>query len=368
MKKKNNAVEFWRFIMTFGVVAAHVNRYYRDTETVIFAGSGQVMILFLVLMGYFLYQGFQSKKLKGEHKDKSASKIAVDYLGNRCIRLLPVLIISVLLCFFIRSAFINGTPISEWPKLLINSTFEFFGLSMTGINWTGDSALWFPAGWYISSAIIAGYFMTYLLAKNEDKFIGFIAPLTAIIVFGWSSITGNGFRWMNSFYDLGLFAPIYVFAGMSIGVIIWKLVNSLSKIEFSKGLKIGLTVVHTALAAFLLVNLLGTKLVFNDYIMYFWITIETIIVLLNKDYLTKLMNNKLTGALGGLTIYMYGGHRAWAFFFPAKFAGMGYYSIMTCVVVSTIVTAILMKILCEKGIIPLINKITEKAKKNKIAE
>lgn len=120
--------------------------------------------------------------------------------------------------------------------------------------------------------------------------------------------------------------------------------------------------------AFLLINLLGTVSHFNDYIMYFWITVETFIVLLNKDYLTKILDNEVMGALGGLTIYMYGGHRAWAFLFPAIFPEMSYYPIMILVVTSTILTAILMKIVIENGIVPLIYKIIDKAKKNTIKE
>ena len=96
-KVKNNTIEFWRFLFTIVIVASHINRNYMGKEgvTTIFGGAGNVLVIFLVLSGYFLMRSYQSSKERGETKDNSPAKMAAKYLGKRVRRLYPLLLLGI---------------------------------------------------------------------------------------------------------------------------------------------------------------------------------------------------------------------------------------------------------------------------------
>lgn len=109
-----------------------------------------------------------------------------------------------------------------WDLLMIvaGSIPDLLSIQMSGIYYpTHNGALW-----YVSSMIIAGYFLSYAYLNNKETYIKLLAP--AFVIIGYAMInyyTGN----LDSIgKDKSLILPlglIRAFASMSLGVISYEL-------------------------------------------------------------------------------------------------------------------------------------------------
>ena len=376
-KVKNNTIEFWRFMFTIVIVASHINRNYSSKEgvTTIFGGAGNVLVIFLVLSGYFLMRSYQSSKERGKN-NVSPAKQAVMYLGKRIKRLYPLLLLGIFTCFIARNIFVLHNPISTWPHLFVSSILEMSGIVITGIGMS-EPDLWFPAGWYISVLMVCGYLVYYLVAKDEDKFKGFTGPMIIFLVYGYWFMSGLGGRWFNmAFNNLVCNGLLRGLAGISLGVVLYEPIQSLKKLEFGSVGKTVLTIFNACVIAFVcwavysndanyatgfISGNAGMSTTF--YIISFAIIILTILAIMNKDYISTALNNKVSGFLGKNAIYMYIAHIAWAFCLPVVFSDAPYYTMMVAICILTFVTGLLFMLLDEYAFQPGIDKLIAGYKK-----
>ena len=99
--------------------------------------------------------------------------------------------------------------------------------------------------------------------------------------------------------------------GMLIGVMVFYMVRSLSAREFSKGAKAALTVLNVVVSALLLWYILWQPTYFKleRWTVAFLCIALITLSLLNRDYLTAALNNKVTnsifGYLGSISLYIY---------------------------------------------------------------
>lgn len=157
--------------------------------------------------------------------------------------------------------------------LFLNHLFEFFALYLTGlgmgINYDGlfgelpaEFITLCQPVWFVSGLFIASYILYYLLAKNEKLTLGIIVQCVAMFFYGSLWIEGSQANWPN-FFSIG-------------------------------DLKINAALIE-----------MFCQLGFGWPASYIIALIFTFHVLLNKDYATKVLNRKIFGVLGGLSMHLY---------------------------------------------------------------
>ncbi len=343
VKKRNVAIEIWRFFAAFAIIGFHVgwiiartcngaNGYWMTPTNTWFFGSSEILLLFTVTAGYFMVSHYKKLAKDPKYKERSAMSRAGEYTWTRIKALLPVLILGYILGVVICTKFYYPDyGFQETCVMLFNSIWEFLGFHAAGLRSEGGEFFNLNGPlWFISAMVIVGYFIYWGLCKDEDKMAGFWAPLISIFFAGWWSFTGTraaqtawstlGFQTASTNgmsgaagaatptlgFNNGL---IFVTIGMLIGVILYYLVEKLK--ERGDKVSIGLTVLNIAITA-----LLGWYIIYQPT----WFKLERwpvaflcIMVvgmsLLNKDGLTRVLNNqytnKLFGYLGGISLYVY---------------------------------------------------------------
>ena len=343
VKKRNVAIEFWRFFTAIAIIGFHVgwiiarscngsNGYWMTPTNTWFFGSSEVLLLFTITAGYFMVSHYKKLAKDSKYNERSALSRAGEYTWTRIKGLLPVLILGYILGVIICTQFFYPDyGIKETFTMLFNSVWEFLGFHATGLRSLGGEFFNLNGPlWFISAMIIVGYFIYWGLCKNEDVTAGFVAPIVTIFLAGWWSFTdtraaqtawstfgaqlastnGMGGSATSTTATIGFNnGLIFVMLGMLIGVILYYVIEKLKEHEFKSTL--GLTLLNIFVTV-----LLGWYIIYQPT----WFSLERwpvaflcIMVvglsLLNKDKLTKLLNNDFTNGffsyLGGLSLYVY---------------------------------------------------------------
>lgn len=379
VKKKNNAVEFWRFIFTIAVAFGHFNSFTWaakiPAEDLIMTG-GRVLGLFLFLSGYFMMVSFKRKQAKKETEKEAPGKQAWKYTGKRWLGLYPAMLGGVVLAFIVRN-WIAGTPLSKIPSLLAGSLFEFLGLYQLGlvgyneqksteqllefINEGNVSPLWNGPLWYISAILIVSVIIYYVLAKNEDFFIAFFCPIVIIGSYGFSMLNQGAAFLRTTTGWLGIPNNLLrVAAGICVGCLMYYVVEYLKKKEFSKKLTVTFTILNALLIAFFIYTI-WNGIAWNEFANNAFIIPFTIIMLVQKDLISKLLDNGVSAYLGKLSLYFYCCHIVFVFLLPYLFPDMSYITMAIAFVVACFIWSNVMMLFDDFVVTPLIRNKLKKA-------
>lgn len=343
VKKRNVAIEIWRFFAAFAIIGFHVgwiiarscngsNGFWMTPTNTWFFGSSEILLLFTITAGYFMVSHFKRKSQDPKYKERSAMSRAGEYTWTRIKSLLPVLILGYILGVIICTKFFYPDyGIQEVFVMLFNSIWEFLGFHAAGLRSLGGEFFNLNGPlWFISAMIIVGYFIYWGLCKDEDKMSGLIAPLLTIFFAGWwsftdtraaqtawstlgfqtASINGMGGSASAATPTIGLNnGLIFVMLGMLIGVILYYLIEKLK----TKGEKtsMGLTILNVVITALLVWYIVyqPTWFKLERWPVAFLCIMVVGLSLLNRDGLTKALNNDATSKvfayLGGLSLYVY---------------------------------------------------------------
>lgn len=240
-KPRNYAVDFWRFFATLAVCWGHMGSVgFRFVGGVFYPEStlltsGPVLGVFLVFTGYFLMKSYEGKKLKGLNEGKTPSQLALTYLKSRYIGLWPALFMGTLFGFIMSfigaytglwhgKLFMVGEEFNGVKDIFaaLNTTaLQWFGLDSTGIlSDTGWAFQWNSPLWYISAIFVGGYFLYYLLCKNEDLTRGLIVPIIVIVCPCVWALNGSLSMNDRSVLFLGIFDNALAFGtwGTALGI------------------------------------------------------------------------------------------------------------------------------------------------------
>ena len=344
-KQRNVAIELWRFLISVAITGFHVGwiiamscqgqyGYWMERSNWFF-GSSEVLLIFTVTAGYFMVAHFKSRSGKDpEYALRSAASRAWDYTWTRIKSLLPVLILGYLLGVIISTPFFYPEyTVQDYLSMILNSIWEFLGFHAAGLRSTGNQFFNLNGTlWFISAMIIIGYFLYWLLCKSEDTFSGFIAPAFTIFLTGWwaftntraaqtawstfgaqtASTNGMGGGASDVTATIGFNnGTIFVMDGMLIGVLLYYAIAKLSERELKSGAKIALTCLNLFVSVLLLWYVIYQPTYFNlqRWTVAFLCILEIGLCLLNRDHLTKLLNNAATNKffafLGSISLYVY---------------------------------------------------------------
>ncbi len=387
-KKRNVAIELWRFIIAVSIIGFHIgfiiartcngsNGYFMNPESKWFFGSSEVLLIFTLTAGYFMVAHHEKLEKDKVYSAKSASKRAWEYTWSRIKGLLPVLIIGYILGVIICTKFYYPDyNLQQTLTMIINSAWEFLGFHSVGLRSSGNEFFNLNGPlWFISAIIIVGYFLYWLLCKNKDLLVGLIAPFGFIFFTGWWCFTGTrasqtawstfGFQTASTNgmggnatdatatlgFNNGL---IFVLIGLLGGIILYYLVKAIKNYKFSDLGKWGLTLLNLACSGLLLWYTIYQPTYFNleRWTVALLIIVVITLSLLNKDYLTKLLNNdythKLFAYLGSISLPIYMLHYPIAIFVIRSFGkntaemAYGFWEIFLPAVVLTIIFSALL--------------------------
>lgn len=332
-KEMNYTIEFYRFMFAVNFVIIHALMvipigYLKGFP--IFLSALDIIIPFMAFSGYFMMRGFKKSQASGELSEKGASKIAWEYLKKRLIALFPLVLLGNTLGFIATNIWM-GTPLKDIPIHLINAAGEFFGLYIAGIGFGNPSVGMWGEGvrvlqclntpmWFMSGIFVVGYFVYYLLAKNEKLYASFIAPLAIILFYGSNYQLTSVPMWydIHSYgsFNVAMGMPL-MFVGFSIGILLWYPIDALKNHEWTKGEKTLLTIVQIFLTFFVFertwVSLTSPM---GQYFNVGWVNVHLLsivfsfLVLLNVDGCTRfpLFSSKIWKIPGRLALYIYSIH------------------------------------------------------------
>ena len=310
-KQRNVAIELWRFIMAIAIIGFHagfiIARSCNETTGFFmevsnwFFGSSETLLVFTVTAGYFMAAHFTKRKNDPAYMSRSAASRAWEYTAARIKTLLPVLIIGYIIAIVVCTSFYYPDyKTQDVLVMIVNSIWEFLGFHAAGLRSTGNEFFNLNGPlWFISGMIIAGYFMYWALCKNEDVFSGFVTPLLAIFFAGWWCFTGTRAS-QTAWSTFG--AQTTSTNGMGGSA------TDATAREFSKGAKAALTVLNVVVSALLLWYILWQPTYFKleRWTVAFLCIALITLSLLNRDYLTAALNNKVTNSyLGSISLYIY---------------------------------------------------------------
>lgn len=329
-KKQNNAVQFYRLMFCLSFAAIHVWQVF---PTMSGKPPAQIwnldcMLPFMAFSGYFLMQSYRSTKGRVQKAGGTLAKpsvLAGKYLWSRVKALWPVYFIGTMMGFVVQ-CMRYGTTLAEVPLFLINALPELVGIQITGIgignNYVGAYVLDSGAAgaltlngplWFITAIFIAGYLVYYLIAWNEEIYLGLITPVATAILFATHHLQGVDPMWL--YYDnIGSFllnaGLLKMICLMSVGAMMWKGVQRLKDVEFKRGFYVFLTIVQTAMGIFFVyrtwtpyTSRFGLDISFSS--IYLLSIPFTFLLLLNKDGFTHFMDRKIWAFGGKLALYFY---------------------------------------------------------------
>ena len=331
----NYTIEFYRFMLALNYCLVHCLMVFPmfvfGSNVPFFYAGLDVIVPFMAFSGYFMMKGYEKQRPAAQKLGLSPSRQAWNYLKSRLISLGPAFVTASVGGFVMLNIW-NRTPLKNWIIHFLNAIFEWLGLQITGLGFGNPSVglAWFPEPgawppvqmlasplWFISGIFVAGYMVYYLLAANKDRFIGFIAPVTALLFYSIHYLTGEQPMW----YQLTTIGGIKIaqgwpemFVGLSLGCLLYVAVEKLKDKKFSKGMLIFMTIIQ--IFGTLIVIIRSWVPIFIPFGVWFdmhwaavhmWTLIFTFLVLLNKDYCTrcKIFSSKIWATPGRLAFYFY---------------------------------------------------------------
>lgn len=389
VKKRNSAIELWRFMIAVAIIGFHIgfiiantcngsNGYYLESTNWFF-GSSEVLWIFTLTAGFFMVSHFKKRAADKDYKERSASSRAWEYTWSRIKALIPVLIIGYILGVIVCTSFYYPDyNLQEICTMIVNSFWEFLGFHATGLRSLGNEFFNLNGPlWFISAIIIVGYFLYWGLCKNEDLTAGIISPIIFIFLGGWwcftdtrasqtawstfgaqtASTNGTGGAATDATAIFGVNnGLLFVLMGMVAGIMLYYLIQKIKDHKFTPAGKSALTLLYIVSAGLLLWYTIYPATWFN--LERWTVALLCIIVigltLLNKDKITSLLNNKYTSKLfdylGSISLHIYMLHYPVAIFI-LKLLGPNTaattYSFWAVFIPATLLTIVLSAILKE---------------------
>lgn len=359
--ERNHAIEFWRFFFAIAILGYHIGTIYGNSSlngivasSTWMAGAGEILFVFTLTAGYFLVKHFKRLQANPEYAARKASGRAWEYLWGRIKALLPVLALGIILGV-ISIAIFQESTFAVAINSVFNGLWEFLGLYAAGYPAAYSQAN--GAMWFISGLLICSYIIYWAMCKNEDVFVGLIAPSIFVFLGGWwawngtrasqaaystfgeqystnPSVTGSAVSTGVIGFNNGL---LFVLTGMCGGVLIYYAIEKLKKLNYNVAAKVFLTILYLVVAVLVVmftinpdwlagefsINNADQVVNANDWTYRTTIHLLCIILvgltLLGKDYVTALLNNKYTAKLfdylGGTALYIYMLHIPFIFFY-----------------------------------------------------
>lgn len=284
----NNSIQFWRWLFTCLVCMLHFEFQYLGGEQPIFKCCYLAVEFFFILSGFFMMK-------HAENHDDSA----LMYSAGRVKRFYPGLFLSWVL-LILNIAFVNDYKLTEIFDEIKKHIWEYLLMNSLGISWDILNG----ATWYISALVISGYFIYWLIKKNKKVFIQFIAPMLIFFIYSYYAYQGSGLDYHLEWERISVSSISRAVGGLCIGCITYEISTT------HKALLVKFNMLfYSVVELFALIILAGVLLYgeknSNNLLVLFAFPILIAIEYNGNSYLSKIVNSKVSGFLGDLSLTMY---------------------------------------------------------------
>ncbi|MDE6104955.1 MAG: acyltransferase [Clostridia bacterium] len=235
MRKRNNLVEFARFLFSILVVGYHVQMTFSDGTANFFANGALAVEFFFLISGYFLARSIEKINAKEKHNTALES---CRFMGNKVKGILPIHITAIVAVVIV----ILACDLSSSGKILLNGLPSVFLVQEAGI-WTEAyaNALIVPE-WYLSSMLLCMLIMVPVALLLRKKIKGVFVILVLLGVLGVIAVIAG--LCMNWAYTTTFVYDLRAWGEMCVGMFAYYLSVLISKRELKKASSITLKVVE----------------------------------------------------------------------------------------------------------------------------
>ena len=204
-RRRVGAVDLFRFLFAIVIVVYHAGGFYYTDQSRP-CGSGYIAVEF-----FFMVSGWLLAR-KAESWDGGDVWLAdLKMLRDKFVRIFPCLLLA---CVFsnIVYALCSPAPLDIWHRGLFTAT-DFFALQMEGFPGffaTGVS-------WYLSALFLVSFLIYPLLCRRREAFVKFIAPLSAVFIYGFINHELGGLNFPDHWWGVVYQGLLRGWAGMALG-------------------------------------------------------------------------------------------------------------------------------------------------------
>ncbi|MCH5282276.1 MAG: acyltransferase [Treponema sp.] len=293
MKNKNYSIEFWRILFTYLVILLHF-------EGMITSERRYFICCYLGVEFFFILSGFFLMRHCMNDSEKSATCASAKYIALRFKQLYPAFLFScaLALCRLVVYHKSLGTILGIikthvwdlsllWMLIPNNEYFTLFS-------------------WYISAMILASYFIYWLLKTKRDFFIGFVAPLSIVLIYSYFARFKRGIDFHITTYTPFVTDGILrAFAGLSFGCIAFSVQQKLQLVRQTRASKIGFTFCELIVLCLLYKILIGRHHGNSDFVAIPLFAALIVLEFSRLTFFSDLLNRKVFGFLGKATLGAY---------------------------------------------------------------
>ena len=160
--------------------------------------------------------------------------------------------------------------------------------------------------WYISAMIVASYFIYWLLKTRRDFFIGFVAPLSIVLIYSFFARFKIGidthYATNTPFVTDGI---LRAFAGLSVGCVAFCVQQKVQLVRQTRASKIGFTFCELIVLCLLYKILIGRHHGNSDFVAIPLFAVLIVLEFSSLTFFSDLLNRKIFGFLGKATLGAY---------------------------------------------------------------
>ncbi len=333
----NGSISFWKFMFSIMVVIYHVTILNKGEKFLLFRYGAIAVEFFFLVSGYFMTK----KAMQQLDDSKNIAEETTQYIWKKIKAFFPYILIAFIISLIVKS-FTENYTISQ----IIKSIWQLLFLDISSIQKTRPLA----SVWYISAMLICMLILYPLIRKYKKNFTHIVAPIIVIFIGGWISYKYRRltviFEWTGIMYA----GILRAFFELTLGSILYEIVENLKTIEFTKITKFILTIVELAgfTSIFFIVNIENASTNY-DFIMLLILCVSISIALSEKTIGYNLANNSFCYYLEKLSLPIYLNHEWIRIIVQNYFKQITYTQKVGLVVISSITVSIIILFLVEKG-------------------
>lgn len=287
MNRKSYSIEFWRILFTYLVILLHFR-------------GGIFRCCYLGVEFFFILSGFFMMRHFANDSEKSATRASAKYIALRFKQLYPAFLFScsLELCKLI----FHYKSLAQIPGTIKSHLWDLSLLWMLAPN----NAYFSLYSWYVSAMIVASYFIYWILKTRRDFFIGFIAPLSIILIYSFFARLKIGidthYSTNTPFVTDGI---VRAFAGLSFGCIAFCVQQKIQFVRRTLAIKISLTVCELMIFYVLFKILIDSQKGNLDFVAVPLFAALIVLEFSQFTFFADLLNRKIFGFLGKATLGAY---------------------------------------------------------------
>jgi len=304
MKKaamRNAEIDFYRICMALVIVCHHSHGLEpADPNHYPFVGGYLAVEFFFMLSGYFIVR-------KAMRQDVLDYKDGFLLVLKKYITFLPYIILAVTIKWTMDN-YLTGSNLFDTLKNYFYSIYEILLLPEAGI-FQGYSNMQF---WYLSAMLIVLPLFYAGMVKNKQCFLYTIAPLSALLIYGYFSVTVGHIDTWGTW--LGLFRPslLRAWAGLCMGACTFIFSEHIKKIPRGRVMLSAVEIVCFICTMFYMFRLGRRK---ADFLFIILFMLMNAIALSEKASISSRFQSIPTGT-AELALAIYAGHMTVRTFVP----------------------------------------------------